>query len=218
MLRVAAGYVGRRSIAEEVVQDTWIAVMGGLGRFELRSSLRTWIFDILINRARTAAQRERRHSERATDSLAAFSSPPPADPEHVLLDVELRDALSAAIAELPQAQRAVVTLREIEGWTSAEVREVLRVSAGNQRVILYRARARLRRALQSWQGPLADRVTASEPAPALHEPPPVGRPPYTPSSSSIIPCTTSNPPCQNARSVTSMPVSARISSGRAEPP
>jgi len=148
MLRVAERYVGTRAIAEEVVQDTWIAVFRGLPRFELRSSLRTWIFDILVNRALTAAHRERHSIEHAVDSLAAISPCLPEDPERALLDGELRNVLSAAVAALPPAQRAVVRLRELEEWTSAEVRDELRLSAGNQRVILHRARARLRAALQ----------------------------------------------------------------------
>lgn len=152
MLHLAASLVGSDQLAEEVVQDTWVAVVQGLTRFELRSSLRTWIFSILFNRVRSAAHREWRHvQEDARLPVASFFSSFPMDPASSLLEGEAMRALSHAIAALPPTQKAVLQLREIEGWTSEEVQKLLRVSPGNQRVILHRARTRLRRALHMAQ-------------------------------------------------------------------
>lgn len=169
MLRVAQACVRSRDEAEEVVQDTWLGVLSGLERFEGRSSLKTWIFRILLNRARTRAKREAR-----TVSLSALeradsaegSSPLdqlgqgrsftraawglghlPRGPEDQLLGLELQARIDAALEQLPERQREVVTLRDVEGWPAAEVCELLEISEANQRVLLHRARLRLRDAL-----------------------------------------------------------------------
>jgi RNA polymerase sigma-70 factor, ECF subfamily len=165
LLRVALGYVRTRSAAEEAVQDTWLGVLRGLPAFEGRSSLRTWIFRILVNQAITRGVRESRSvpfsslgEEAAVDPerflpSGAWASPPqPLDgvPEDVLLSAEARTLVLAAIAELPSQQRQVITLRDVEGWTSAEVREALDLSEGNQRVLLHRARSKVRARLESY--------------------------------------------------------------------
>jgi len=164
LMRVAQGYVRTPSAAEEAVQDTWLGVLRGLPAFEGRSSLRTWIFRILVNQAITRGVRESRsvpfsslgEGEAAVDPErflpnGAWASPPrPVDgiPEDVLLAAEARALVLAAIAELPAQQRQVITLRDVEGWSSAEVRQALDLSDGNQRVLLHRARSRVRQALR----------------------------------------------------------------------
>jgi RNA polymerase sigma-70 factor (ECF subfamily) len=166
LLRVAQGYVSNPTAAEEAVQDTWIGVLRGLPSFEGRSSLRTWIFRILVNQAITRGVRESRSvpfSSLGDDEAAvdperflpggAWASPPqPLDgiPEDVLLSAEARARVLAAIAELPPQQRQVITLRDVEGWSSAEVRDALDLSEGNQRVLLHRARSRVRARLEEY--------------------------------------------------------------------
>ena len=149
MVQAATRFVGSGGKAEEVVQDTWVAVVEGIERFEFRSSLRTWIFGILLNRLRTAAHRERRRA-RDTFQLAGadLEANLRADPASLLLDTESLRALSQAVAALPATQREVLRLRGFEGWSSEEVAERLRLSAGNQRVLLHRARAHLRQVLR----------------------------------------------------------------------
>jgi RNA polymerase sigma-70 factor, ECF subfamily len=169
MLRLALVFVQPRAIAEEVVQDTWIAVLEGIGRFESRSSLRTWVFTILTNRAKTRSMREGRsvpfsalggegpavEPERflpASDGWAGhWASPPgPLAPEELLLAGETRKHLSEAIRDLPPAQRAVVSLRDVEGWSADEVCNVLELSETNQRVLLHRGRSAVRRAVERY--------------------------------------------------------------------
>ena len=169
MLRLALVFVQARTVAEEVVQDTWIAVLEGIERFESRSTLRTWVFTILTNRAKTRAVRERRsipfsalegkrptvEPERflpATDGWAGhWAAPPgPLPPDELLLASETREHLAAAIRALPPAQRAVLTLRDVEGWSAAEVCNVLELSETNQRVLLHRGRSTVRRALERY--------------------------------------------------------------------
>ena len=162
--RVARTFVRTGSAADEVVQETWLAVVRGLSNFEGRSSLRTWIFHILVNRARTYAVRDARSvpfsaletDDGPTVEPAAFgadgrwSSAPPrldADPESGLLAAELRQHLLQAVDNLPPAQRAVITLRDLVGVSPQEVCELLELSDGNQRVLLHRARARVRTTL-----------------------------------------------------------------------
>jgi RNA polymerase sigma-70 factor (ECF subfamily) len=176
LMRVARLYVRSPAVAEEVVQETWLAVLNGLDRFERRSSLKTWIFSILVNIARTRGTREARSipfSELAAREAAA-SDPgvdpdrfrgarearpggwgvPPASwapiPEERLLSDETLDRVRDAITELPPAQRAVITLRDVEGWTAAETRAALDLSEGNQRVLLHRARSKVRVALEDY--------------------------------------------------------------------
>ncbi len=165
LLRVAMSYVRPRSAAEEVVQETWLGVLRGLPGFEGRSSLRTWIFRILANRARTRGVRERRSvpfsalgdgdPAVAPERFAAdgsWASPPPAGdlPDEALLTAEARALVLMAIEQLPDQQRAVITLRDVEGWSAAEVRDALDLSEGNERVLLHRARARVRAALEPY--------------------------------------------------------------------
>ena len=176
MIRVAMAYVPTRAAAEEVVQETWIAVMRGIGRFEGRSSLKTWILRILANVAMRAGARERRSLPFSALAAAEGGEPSvdpsrflPADhdlfpghwaimptrwptPEEGLLAGETRDVIAAAIAELPVAQRTVIALRDIEGWSSDEVSAVLDITAGNQRVLLHRARGRVRTAIERYYG------------------------------------------------------------------
>jgi RNA polymerase sigma-70 factor (ECF subfamily) len=161
--RVARSFVRSASAADEVVQETWLAMLRGLSEFEGRSPLRTWIFRILVNRARTRAKREARSvpfSALDAEDLSVFepgfgpdgrwvSAPDrlDADPETKLLSRELREHLLRAVDELAPAQRLVITLRDIVGLPAQEVCELLDVSDANQRVLLHRARARVRAAL-----------------------------------------------------------------------
>jgi len=189
MIRVAMAYVPTRAIAEEVVQETWIAVMRGIDGFEGRSSLKTWIFRILTNVAMRSGARERRSAPFSALAEAEDTGGPsvdpdrflPADhelfpghwaimparwptPEEGLLAGETRGVIAAAIAELPLAQRTVIALRDVEGWSSEEVREALEISAGNQRILLHRARSRVRNAIEDYYGAVEeidyDAVTA----------------------------------------------------------
>lgn len=162
--RVARTFVRTPSAADDVVQETWLAVIRGLDGFEGRSSLSTWIFSILANRARTRAARDARNvsfSELDPDDGAAVapeafgpdgrwrSSPPrlETDPEARLLSRELRGQILEAIDMLAPAQRAVITLRDVAGVGADEVCRLLEISDGNQRVLLHRARAHVRAAL-----------------------------------------------------------------------
>jgi RNA polymerase sigma-70 factor, ECF subfamily len=164
MRRVAQTFVRTSALADDVVQETWLAVIRGLDDFEGRSSLRTWIFTILANRARTRAVREARsvpfsELEReggptvdpaAFDADGRWTSAPArltGDPESNLLAAELRERLLDAVDDLPDGQRAVITLRDLVGASAAETCDVLGLSEGNQRVLLHRARARVRSAL-----------------------------------------------------------------------
>ena len=175
LVRVARIYVSTQAAAEEVAAETWLAVLKGLDRFEGRSSLRTWIFRILTNIAKTRAQRDGR-----TLPFSALQDPgrvPEAaldadrflDPEHprwpghwavrpepwpedALVAAETQAVVAEAIEALPPAQRAVISLRDVEGWSSEEVRNALELSETNQRVLLHRARSKVRRALESYLG------------------------------------------------------------------
>jgi RNA polymerase sigma-70 factor, ECF subfamily len=176
LLRVAMIYVPSRAVAEEVVQETWVGVLAGLERFEGRSSLKTWIFSILTNTARTRAVRERRSVPfSALLDAGPGAEPPPLEPERFfppdharypdhwalgptrwetpeegLLSGEAREVILQAVDELPPAQRAVITLRDIEGWPAPEVCDALEVTDANQRVLLYRARSKVRAALERY--------------------------------------------------------------------
>jgi RNA polymerase sigma-70 factor (ECF subfamily) len=167
--QLARTFVRTPSAADDVAQETWLAVIRGLDSFEGRSSLRTWIFRILVNRARTRGARDARSvpfsALEAGDGPAvdpeAFAadgrwrSAPPrldADPEAQLLSQELRGRLRAAVEALAPAQRAVMTLRDLAGLDAEEVCSVLDISDGNQRVLLHRARANVRAALGSLLG------------------------------------------------------------------
>lgn len=187
LLRVAIGFVGTRATAEEVLQETWVGVLKGVDRFEGRSSLRTWIFRILTNTAKTRAARESRAvpfsslpgNEESTEG--SFVDPdrflPPhhatepghwalaptrwSNPEDGLLSGEVREIVLAAIDELPATQRVVVSLRDIEGWPSQEVCDALEIAEGNQRVLLHRGRSKVRAALERYFSAAESTVAAS---------------------------------------------------------
>jgi RNA polymerase sigma-70 factor (ECF subfamily) len=174
LMRLALAHVPSRAVAEEVVQDTWLGVIKGIDRFEGRSSLRTWIFQILLNNARTRGEREkrtlpfayfRRRAEEGGDEPAvdpdrfqgrrgeapgAWASPPASwsEPDQQLDTAETRDVLLKAISELPPRQRDVITLRDIQGWPAEEVCNALDLTETNQRVLLHRARSKVRAALE----------------------------------------------------------------------
>ena len=175
MTRVAMAFVSRRAVAEEVVQETWLNVVRGLAAFEARSSLRTWIYTILGNCARRRAEQEQRlvplseigAAEASGDELGVsrdrfFESGRWAGmwstgvsrwddlPENRLVSTELRTILLEAIDALPRMQRAVITLRDIEGWPPEEVCEYLGLANGNQRILLHRARAAARSAIERY--------------------------------------------------------------------
>jgi RNA polymerase sigma-70 factor (ECF subfamily) len=175
MLRVAQMYVRDRATAEEVVQETWLAVLNGIDRFEGRSSLKTWLFRILTNRAKTRGQRDGRMvpfsalagaSDEPDPSVdpdrffgpdsphpGAWAAPPVAWPEEKLLESETLGVIEMAIDELPEAQRDVILLRDIDGWSPMEVSDALGITDGNQRVLLHRARSRVRGALEHYLNP-----------------------------------------------------------------
>ena len=176
--RVARFYVANAAIADEVVQETWLGVIRGIWAFEGRSSLKTWIFRILVNRARTRAVREGRRapfsSTLSTESdaeaepslgreqfvsvagssaagySAQLSPDPGSSPERSLLTKELRDELQTVIDTLPSNLRIVLWLRDVEGWSSEEVCNALAIQETNQRVLLHRARSRARAALEPY--------------------------------------------------------------------
>jgi RNA polymerase sigma-70 factor (ECF subfamily) len=176
MLRVARRHVPSDAVAEDVVQETWVAVLRGIDRFEGRSSLRTWAFRILVNQAKTRGAAERRtvpfssaFPEDEDEIQAATTSRrgvtldgesewprrwvrPPArweldGPEAAVLAQETRVRLRAALAALPPRQRQVVSLRDVQGFTSADVARELELTEGNQRVLLHRGRGTLRTAI-----------------------------------------------------------------------
>ncbi|MGH9269186.1 MAG: RNA polymerase sigma factor [Acidimicrobiales bacterium] len=156
LLRLAEATVGSRAVAEEVCQDTWLAVVRGVERFEGRSSFKTWLFRILVNRARTSAGREQRAGRPEQDvverfnATGAWAAPPVPWSERVddrLVAERLAHRVHELLPELPDQQRKVVILRDIEGVSPADVASVLGISAGNQRVLLHRGRARLRELL-----------------------------------------------------------------------
>lgn len=175
MKRMARGYVASEVIADEIVQETWLAVINGIDRFQGRSSLDTWIFSILINQARKHDARERRampfssltpigtdepsvdadRFQRDDDAWPGHWATPPRPwqkPERRLLSLEAREHLKHAIGQLPERQRAVVVLRDVEGHSADEVCALLELSPENQRVLLHRARTRLRVALTAYAG------------------------------------------------------------------
>jgi RNA polymerase sigma-70 factor, ECF subfamily len=171
--RLALNYVNTPAVADEVVADTWLAVLEGIDRFEGRSSLKTWIFRILMNKARTRGVREHRTVPLSSLEIDDISTPgfpdrrfrPPTDPdypghwasppprweEQPQARLSARETIARvedAVATLPPNQRQVIVLRDIEGWTSEEVCNVLSLSQTNQRVLLHRARAKVRQALE----------------------------------------------------------------------
>jgi len=177
MVRVAQMYVRDRGTAEEVVQETWLAVLNGIDRFEERSSLKTWLFRILTNRAKTRGERDGRQipfsslagaSEDADEPSVdpdrflgpdsphpgAWAIPPVGWPQDKLLERETLGVIEMAIDDLPEAQRQVILLRDVDGWTPMEVSDTLGLTDGNQRVLLHRARSKVRAALEDYLNPV----------------------------------------------------------------
>jgi RNA polymerase sigma-70 factor (ECF subfamily) len=174
MLRVARRYVRSPAVAEDVVQETWLGVLNGLHRFEGRASLKTWIFQILSNRARTRGVRERRSApfsalaaaEDADDAIldadrflpeghrwvGHWAAAPTDWPEERVLGDEAMQCVREAIEQLPPRQAHVLVLRDVEGWDSEEVCAALGLTDGNQRILLHRARGRVRAALEQYLG------------------------------------------------------------------
>lgn len=181
LVRIAQMYVDDRDTAEQVAQDAWLALLRGLTRFEGRSSLKTWLFTIVSNLAKTRGKRDKRtvpfssfatqnieNYERDTDDPAVpaerfysagdpraghWVTPPAAwqsDPVSHALNTELRAYLDGAVQMLPEQQRTVLTLRDIQGWSAQEVCNALGIAETNQRVLLHRARSKVRRALESY--------------------------------------------------------------------
>lgn len=176
LIRIARLYVSDDAVAEEVAQETWLALLSGIDAFEERSSLKTWLVRVVENRARTRGARDRRmvpfadlaareageldpavsadHFRGATDMAPGHWAVPPrswgSDPERDLLDAEAREIVQAAMAALPDAQREVMTLRDVEGWSAEEVCNALGITETNHRVLLHRARSKVRRALERY--------------------------------------------------------------------
>jgi RNA polymerase sigma-70 factor, ECF subfamily len=174
--RLAMLYVSNRAAADDVVQETWLGVLQGIDRFEERSSLKTWLFRILTNRAKSRGAREARtipfssvwqpevgDTEPAVDPgrflppghqyaghWIAFPSSWDELPEERFLTIETRDRIELAIATLPLVQQEVITMRDIEGWSSDDVCNALSISETNQRVLLHRARSKVRLALEEY--------------------------------------------------------------------
>jgi RNA polymerase sigma-70 factor (ECF subfamily) len=197
LVSVANAVIGSRAQAEEVVQDAWLAVFNGISRFEGRSSLATWLFSIVLNRARTRASREKRTvglpgildgahgSERAVDVTEFqpdghwIEAPRLWDelsPERVVAGMQLWAHVQVAIEKLPPGQRAVIVLRDMEGREAEETCVLLGISAENQRVLLHRARGRIRKVIDALTG---DALTGG-PAPGLVAAAPAGRSRTTP--------------------------------------
>jgi RNA polymerase sigma-70 factor (ECF subfamily) len=169
MLRFARTFVPSEAVAEEVVQDAWAALVKGVERFEGRSSVKTWLYRVVANRASTTGVREHRtvplsslgsaedddgpsvSPERFSDGMWSSAPRPWEDAERRLESLELREELRTALEGLPPRQRLVVVLRDVEGLATEEVQELLDISEANQRVLLHRGRSRLRQALEDAQ-------------------------------------------------------------------
>jgi RNA polymerase sigma-70 factor (ECF subfamily) len=177
LMRLALIYSPSRAVAEEAVQETWLAALRAIDQFEGRSSLRTWLCRILINIARRGAKREQRSTPFSSWEGAADDGPPAVDParfhqdglyaghwvsfpldpgglpEQRVLSAEVRAGITAAVETLRPRQREVFVLRDVEGWSSEEVSAALDLTAGYQRVLLHRARSQLRQCLEDLLGP-----------------------------------------------------------------
>lgn len=173
MLRTASSYVSSRAVAEEVVNESWLAVVEGIDRFEGRASLRTWIFRILINRAKTRGQREARtlpfsallaceegmgepstvpqrlRGHHDSERLRLWSGPADS-PQDRLLSGEAMEVVRRAMGDLPERQARVIGLRDMAGWSAREVCDSLGLADSNQRVLLHRARSKVRVALEGY--------------------------------------------------------------------
>jgi RNA polymerase sigma-70 factor, ECF subfamily len=165
MRRLALSFVRSHAVADEVVQESWLGVLRGIDRFEGRATLRTWIYRIVANVARTRGAREAR-----SVPLSSFDDPEtgasvdperfiadghwaaPIEPWQAVLETEAREVIDRAIAQLPEQQRLVIELRDVQGWSADEVRNVLELSETNERVLLHRARTKVRMALERYDG------------------------------------------------------------------
>jgi RNA polymerase sigma-70 factor (ECF subfamily) len=161
MRRLALTFVRTPAVADDVVQEAWLGVLRGLDRFEGRAALKTWIYRIVANIARTRAVREARSAP-----FSSFGDEPSVDPDRfvggewaeppepwrAVLESEARTQVDRAIAALPDKQARVIQLRDIEGWSADEVCNVLELSETNQRVLLHRARSKVRAALEEYLG------------------------------------------------------------------
>ena len=169
LLRAARGYVPSLAIAEEVVQETWLALVVGISKFEGRSTMRTWLFAVMVNIAKARGVKEHRNREALTAATptvdprrfhgpdspraGAWKEPPeafPDSPEGSLIRKEFRTVAERELEKLPVRQREVVTLRDLIGFESAEVCEILGISPGNQRILLHRGRAAIRQVLEDY--------------------------------------------------------------------
>jgi RNA polymerase sigma-70 factor, ECF subfamily len=172
LMRIALAYSPSRAVAEETVQETWLSVLRGLDGFRGEASFRTWVCRILVNTARLHARREGRSvpfSVLSDDDAGPTVSPErfyrsgasaghwvtlpdswSGVPEERLLSGEVQQVVSAAIARLPAEQRLIITLRDVEGWTGPEVCELLEIPSGRQRLLLHRARSRVRQSLEDY--------------------------------------------------------------------
>ncbi len=173
MLSLAQRHVRSRAVAQEVVQDTWLSVLKGIDKFEQRSSLKTWLFRILINQAKSRGVRESRgvpfsalegdsgepavEPERFNGSdhrwaghWAAYPRSWESVPDERLLSQETLQHVKLALDDLPPRQRDVVVLRDVEGWSAEEVCATLEISDANQRILLHRGRSRVRRELEQY--------------------------------------------------------------------
>ncbi|AKK26074.1 RNA polymerase sigma factor [Mycobacterium sp. EPa45] len=173
MLRVARGYVRSTEAAEDVVQETWIALIKGIDKFEGRSSLRTWLFTVMINIAKSRGIRDRRTTDAELTAAGATVDPQrfrpatdnewpghwkddrapcpfPDTPEGSVLSAEFLELTREELDRLPERQRTVVTLRDVLGFESHEVCDLLGISVANQRVLLHRGRAAIRQALETY--------------------------------------------------------------------
>jgi RNA polymerase sigma-70 factor, ECF subfamily len=183
LLRLARSFVSTTDSAAEVVQDTWLAVIQGIGKFEGRSSLKTWVYRILVNTAKRRGRREARtvpwssllpDDEGPTVDPARFGGPGdpypghwrefpapwPSPEQHALAD-EIHALVGEALARLPERQRVVITLRDVEGYGSDEVSSILDISAANQRVLLHRARAFVRGRLEEYYATVGQRAESA---------------------------------------------------------
>jgi len=170
MLRLARGHVPSPAVAEEVVQESWLAVLQGVDKFRGEASLRTWVYRIVVNQAKRRGVRERRSIPFASlseedlgptvdpERFQSAGEPHPGGwrqfpeewPENVALGREIREVVTTALAELSPRQRVVVALRDLDGHSADEVCELLDISAGNQRVLLHRGRAVVRAHLEQY--------------------------------------------------------------------
>jgi RNA polymerase sigma-70 factor (ECF subfamily) len=169
LVRLALQYVPSRAVADEVVQETWLAVIDGIDRFEQRSSLKTWLYRILVNIARSHGVKESRsipfaatavlEEEPAVDphrfrrglrGRGAWKRPPHpwSEPEQRALDAETMELIRSVVERLPPDQREVITMRDLLGWSAIEVCDMLEVTDANQRVLLHRARSKVRASLE----------------------------------------------------------------------